>query len=443
MPETGFAGLDTDTGLLPDFDAALTYALAVRLRPAYQLPADDVLVAMLTDALDVIRKDNAEASAGTTSRHLIRLAMLAAGAIKPGQVAPVADVAEAYTLMQQIAAQWARKQYLPIPFVLPGLDADTTLAPDFNSALQYALAVRLRPNYGMAPDPTLVAQAEDALETVRKANVQGEAAHTPRALIALALKVAGTLKPGQVAPVADVADAYTLLQQMMGQWARKRWLVPHLLNVIVPLTGVSRYTWGPGGTITAARPDRIEAAFYRSRPGAANPMDYPVRVVEAREDWNRIALKNLSSLPAVVFLDTAYPVATLHVYPAPRLGTGYELHLSVKDGVGAFGGLDALLNLAPEYEAALLYNLAARLRPHYGLPPDPTVAAMAMDALNTIRRANAQVPMLRMPPNLPGLRGYGGSWQAGLGGMGGDPGFNQAQPFRVGISTLNGTDIVT
>lgn len=453
VPETGFVDLDTDIGLLPDYDAALTYALAVRLRPAYQLPPDEALVALLTDAIDVIRKSNTEAPAGSTPRDLIALALKAAGALKPGQVSPVADVAEAYTLMQQIAAQWARLQYLPIPYVLPGLDATTGLAPDQNAALLYQLAMRLRPNYGLPPEETLAAMAEQTLATIRKSNVQpvmapalgGFTANTPRALIALALKAAGALKPGQTAPVADVADAYALLQQIVGQWARKRWLVPHLADVAVLLpAGAGSLTIGPGGDVSRVRPDRIEAAFLRSRPGVANPLDYPLDVIDDREDWNRIALKSMRGWPAVLFYDTGFPLGTLNLYPTPQLAGAWELHLSVKDGVGAFGDLDAPISLPAEYEAALLYNLAARLRPHYGLPPEPALTTLALDALNTIRRANTQVPRLRMPPGLPGMRGRGaGAWQAGLVGGGGDPGFNQAQRFRVGISSIGGTDIVT
>lgn len=381
----------------------------------------------------------------STPRDLIGDAFDQSGVVGLGQVAPASDVDKAYRYLNQIASQWSRKQWLPpaIPLSgLGGIDAPLGLTPDFDAALMYALAVRLRPAYQLPPDEALGMLADDALLTIRKTNVQAQAGSTPRDIITLALKVSGAIRTGQVAPVADVADAYTLLQQMMGQWARKRWLVPHLADVVLPLTGAASYSWGAGGDIPAARPDRIEAAFYRLRPAAANPLDYPLQVIDSREDWNRIALKSLRGLPAAVFYDSGFPLGTLYVYPVSPLGsTSYVVHLSVKDGVGAFAGLDAALNLAPEYEAALLYNLAVRLRPNYGLPAEASLVALALDSLNTIRKANSQVPTLRMPAGLPGVRGRGGAWQAGLGGVGGDPGFNQAQGFRVGISLLDGTDI--
>ena len=265
---------------------------------------------------------------------------------------------------------------------------------------------------------------------------------TPRSLVTLALKTSGAIGLGQTAPAEDVADAYAMMQQMAAQWARKRWLVPHLADIAVPLTGAASYTIGAGGAVNIPRPDRIEAAFYRLRPSALNPLDHPIRVVESREDWNRVAMKSLRGLPAAVFYDTAYPLGILYVYPVTPLGsTAYELHLSVKDGM-ALPALDSDTGLPPEYDAALTYNLAARLRIYYQLAADPAVTALALDSLNTIRKANTQVATLRMPPGLPGLRGRGGDWQAGLAGVGGDPGFNQAQGFRVGISPLDGSDII-
>jgi hypothetical protein len=58
------------------------------------------------------------------------------------------------------------------------------------------------------------------------------------------------------------------------------------------------------------------------------------------------------------------------------------------------------MNLPPEYQEALLYNLAARLRPMYGLPPEPTITSMAVTTLNVIRNANAQIPRLTIAPSL-------------------------------------------
>jgi len=265
---------------------------------------------------------------------------------------------------------------------------------------------------------------------------------TANSLIALALKMSGAVGLGQVSPAEDVADALTLLQDMAAQWARQRWLVPHLADVAFTLNGSASYTIGAGGDINVARPDRIEAAYYRLNQGNT-PLDWPLYVMDSREQWDRVQLKQMRGLPGALFYDTGYPLGTIWLYPVSPLSSSYELHLSVKDGMGGFSDPTADTGMAPEYNAALMWNLAAILRPYYQLPPEPTITAKALNSLNVIRRTNTQIPEARMPRDLPGMCGNdGGDWVNGLAGVGAAPGFNQVQGFRVGISTLDGQDIV-
>ena len=129
------------------------------------------------------------------------------------------------------------------------------------------------------------------------------------------------------------------------------------------------------------------------------PVDYPLTIVEAREGYNRFALKGLQTFPQVAFYDAAYPLGNLYLWPAPT-AVNYQVHITVKTQLTAFTSLTSTMNLPPEYQEALLYSLAARLRPMYGLPPEPSISALAITALNVIRNANAQVPRLTITPSL-------------------------------------------
>ena len=86
------------------------------------------------------------------------------------------------------------------------------------------------------------------------------------------------------------------MNMMLAQWQRKRWMVYSLDDVAFTPTGAASYTVGLGGTVNIPRPDRIEAAFVRLTNGAM-PVDYPLALLEAREDYNKIALKNLQTFP--------------------------------------------------------------------------------------------------------------------------------------------------
>ena len=67
---------------------------------------------------------------------------------------------------------------------------------------------------------------------------------TPQDIIRAALKKAGVLGVGQSALAEDTNDAYDDMQDMLGQWQRKRWLIWHLVDYSVLSTGAQSYSVG-------------------------------------------------------------------------------------------------------------------------------------------------------------------------------------------------------
>jgi hypothetical protein len=221
---------------------------------------------------------------------------------------------------------------------------------------------------------------------------------TPNDIITSALKKAGVLGVGQTALAEDVNDAYNDMQFMLGQWQRKRWLIYHLVDYACTGTGQINYTVGPGGQFPInPRPDKIESAFFRQTVNSQpNQVDYPLEIIVAREDYNLIALKQLQTFPQYLFYDSGFPTGLAYPWPVIQASI-YELHLTVKETLGQFTSLTQQIILPLEYMAALVFNLALRLRQAYRLPPDPTLNGLAKDALNVIRNANLQIPRLQIP----------------------------------------------
>lgn len=213
-----------------------------------------------------------------------------------------------------------------------------------------------------------------------------------------ALKGAGVIGVGQIASAEDINDCLFECNAMIGEWSRKRWLVYHLIDVSKVADGSTSYTVGTGGDFNVTRPDRIESAFVRLLNGGPNQPDYLLTIYEAREDYNKITLKSLNSMPYIAFYDSAFPLGNLYVWPIPS--NQYEIHISVKETLTQFANTASQMNFPPEYLSALRWNLAARIRPNYQLPPDPTVTAMAKNALNTLRKANTQIARLQIPSEL-------------------------------------------
>lgn len=224
--------------------------------------------------------------------------------------------------------------------------------------------------------------------------------NTANDLIRYTLKAIGVVGVGQTPQAEDLSDAFSTLQAMLAQWQRKRWLIWHLVDVAKVSTGVPSYTVCSGGDFNVARPDRIEAAFLRQTvPAQPSAIDYPLRLLEAREDYNRIALKTMESFPQWVFYDAAFPAGILYPWPVPQASI-YEIHITLKEQLLQFTSPTQVINLPPEYIEALWTNLALRLAPLYQATINPAIPALATASLAVVRGANAQVPRLRMPTDL-------------------------------------------
>jgi hypothetical protein len=230
---------------------------------------------------------------------------------------------------------------------------------------------------------------------------------TARALITLAMKDAGVIGVGQTPLAEDMNDALTNLNAMMAQWERRRWLVFHLIDVVFQATGAISYTLGTGGDINVARTDSIASAYFRQTIGGPiNAVDYPLTVLNSRQDYNNIALKSMASFPSVLFYDSGWPMGNVFIWPVPS--NVYEIHLSLKSQLQTFTSLEDAVSLPPEYEEALRLNLAVRLRVSYRMPFDPQLNGLAKLATNTVKNSNTQIPLLQFPSDLP--RAVGGRY---------------------------------
>ena len=210
-----------------------------------------------------------------------------------------------------------------------------------------------------------------------------------------ALRECGAIGLGQNASGADITTAQLRLQLMLQEWERQRWLVYHIVDFVKTSTGATTYSIGPGGDFDtgtgSVRPSRIESAFARQN-NSGIPVDYTLTIIQSYEDYSKLSLKTFKSFPAAVFLDTAWPLGVLKIYPVP-LANIYELHMQIREQLPqSFATLATQVVLPYEYYSALLYNLAWRLRSRYQLPTfqgDP-LPGLAKASLNVLRKANVQ-----------------------------------------------------
>lgn len=193
--------------------------------------------------------------------------------------------------------------------------------------------------------------------------------------------------------------AFIQFNWMLAQWARKRWLCYRLQDYAVLSTGAQSYTVGLKQNIDInPRPDRIEFAYLRfvAQSSGTLPVDIPLDIIQSQEDYSRITVKTVGTLPWRVFYDPVWPVGILKPWPVPQANI-YEVHVGFKVVLPRFSAINQPITFPPEYEAALNWCGARRLRASYQLPADPTVDSLARQSLNDMRLANQAMPTLRMP----------------------------------------------
>lgn len=225
---------------------------------------------------------------------------------------------------------------------------------------------------------------------------------TAQDLCTFALKAVGVLGVGQTALPDDYQDVFAALNGMVGQWNAKRWLIYQLVDYKLVSTGATSYTVGVGGDFnTPGRATRLESAFFRQFiTSPPTSVDYPLEILESREDYNEIVLKTLVSWPRYIFFDSGNPLGSVYPWPVPQASL-YELHITLKQTLPQFASYTQAINLPEEYTEGLWTNLAIRLGALYpGAAVTDDTRRLATASLETIRVANAQVPRLLMPEGL-------------------------------------------
>jgi hypothetical protein len=220
-------------------------------------------------------------------------------------------------------------------------------------------------------------------------------------VIASALRGAGVLGVGQTADPQDTQDGLDLMNTLLTEWQINRWLVSDLVELTTASSGAASYTVGPASNFVtpAPRPDKLDAAFVRLTSSGKDTYLYPFM---SREGFDRVPFKGAQGDPLAYFYDaTLGPAGTVFFAPIPSLS--YSLHLNVKNSLGQFAATTDVINLPQPYIVALLWNLAADLRPYFQMQEDPQVTRRAATSLTAMVNSIAQVPQMVAP--LPGNRG--------------------------------------
>jgi len=428
-----FPDLTTNVTFWDPYVHLLLTTMAVRLRQVYALPPVELDVQMAMEAIKAFQALNQQQIAplyeltqpgtSTTAEPIVFLALRMAGRLNDTQsVSPTSkDAQDAYDLLNTMIGEWNLERKVQAnPITLPTFpDFSITTVPFWNPYQQILvtnLSVRIQQSYGAQPSPVDLQIAADNRKLLQALNQQQAAPVHPGVpatcgdIIFLALRMAGRVTDTQSVSDSskDVDDAFKMLVGMVAQWQRKRWLIFTQGTANIVSTGAQSYSIGPGAgndIVVPYRPDHITAAFARIIPGVPpNLVDIPLDIIYAEEDYMRISVKSLQSTPALLYYEAGWQTGQILVWPVPPANQ-YQIFISFKSPLPTYATVNDAINLPPEYQDALVSNLACRIAAASGLPIHPYVMAQATMGLNTLRQANTQIPRLELPAALTRWRG--------------------------------------
>lgn len=209
---------------------------------------------------------------------------------------------------------------------------------------------------------------------------------TAKQLIEGALRTIGVLASGEEGSPAELQDALSALNGLIGSWNNDSLIIPSLTKKEFLLANKMNYTYGIGGDFNDTRPISIEYAQFRDEAGTY----FPCALYEVKQYSD--LLSNTVVRPSGLYYEQSYPLAQVKFptipYPTDTLVLNVLLPLSKIDNI------TDEFNLPDGYERALKLNLAVELNAEYNGDLKQETALLALEAKKQIKIKNARIDTL-------------------------------------------------
>ena len=186
---------------------------------------------------------------------------------------------------------------------------------------------------------------------------------TRNQIIESALRKLGVLAEGQTPSTQNYSDGSMALNTVISQlravgmplWARSEY-------TFTPTT--STYTIGTGMTLSTPFPVKLLQAF-RTDTGAKIPLE-----IVAREDFNILPTSSNGS-PIKINYQSFVNYGTISLWPTPASSNSASITLVYQRPYQYFTTSTETMDFPEEWYNAIIYHLAVRLAPEWGVPlPD-------------------------------------------------------------------------
>lgn len=207
----------------------------------------------------------------------------------------------------------------------------------------------------------------------------------------------GLLAEGESLSAESAQKGLRTLNQMIASWNTQNYIVQGItIENFTLVAGQQSYTIGSGGDFDTTVPVRTDKAYIR----LSGNEEKPLHMIDNKR-WGEICLKTTqSTFPDTIYIDKAYPLKTIYLYPVPSEARTLILH-NYKQ-ISSFAALTTAVSLPQGYEEAITYNLSIRLAPKFGKSIPPEISSIASESLSNIKRVNVSMREAQVDPALLG-----------------------------------------
>jgi hypothetical protein len=124
-------------------------------------------------------------------------------------------------------------------------------------------------------------------------------------------------------------------------------------------------------------------------------VDRQLTVLTDRKSWDEIPVKSLVAPPQAIFVDEAYPLATVYFYPTPD--QAYAVYLNSWARLQNIAALATAIALPPGFNNLIVNGLAIALCPEYGLEAPASVVRAFNRTYRLLSLVNYELPVLGLP----------------------------------------------
>lgn len=206
-------------------------------------------------------------------------------------------------------------------------------------------------------------------------------------IINRALRLIGAVAQGETPTSAQISEASTALNSLVKAWQADGMPLWALKRYNITLTAsTNSYNIGVGQTIDTPKPLKVLQAWFHN---TSSNVDVPMRIV-TQQEYNILGNKTSSGQPIQLWYEPLNMYGTLHVFPTPSSTDAANGYITIlyQRPFEDFDSSTDTPDFPQEWYDAIMYGLATRLAPEYGLdiPSRKTLwqemSVIKQDALN-------------------------------------------------------------